>query len=121
MVWCEEVLSEKISVKTSALREEMRLVSAITALNLIQEKRYTEAEPFRASFIAIKNSSVETLAKNLGSPFLPDGNDSEHVATKILEVADVLSKDPESIDRNEAEACTSVLMELLDAVTTKSG
>lgn len=114
-------MSEKLSVKTSALREEMRLVSAITALNLIQEKRYVEAEPFRASFIAIKDSSVQTLAKDLGSPFLPNGNESEQVATKILEVANVLSKDPESIDRNEAEACTSVLMELLDAVTIKSG
>jgi hypothetical protein len=118
---CEAVLSEKLSVKTSALREEMRLVSAITALNLIQEKRYSEAEPFRASFVEIKDSSVQTLAQDLGSPFLPNGNETEKVATRIIEVANVLSKDPRSIEPSEAETCTTVLMELLDAVTAKSG
>jgi hypothetical protein len=113
-------MSEKLSVKTSALREEMRLVSAITAFNLIQEKRFDEAEPYRASFIEIKDSSIQTLAKDLGSPFLPNGNESEQVATKIIEVANVLSRDPASINQDEAESCTSVLMELLDAVTVKS-
>jgi hypothetical protein len=121
MCWSEDGLSERLSAKFSALREEMRLVSAITALNLIQEKRYTEAEPYRASFLEIKDCPVKILAKELGSPFLPNGNEPEQLATKMLEVASVLSKQPELIDNNEAEACSSVLMELLDAVTSGSG
>ncbi|MDR0373407.1 MAG: hypothetical protein LBI79_07630 [Nitrososphaerota archaeon] len=113
-------MSEKFSAETSVLREEMRLVSAITALNLIQEKRYEEAEPFRSSFIEIKDSSVETLAKDLGSHFLPNGNATERIAAKMLEVAATLSKTPETIEENEAKVCASILMELLDAVTVSS-
>lgn len=115
------LLSEKFSAETSTIREEMRLVSAITAFNLIQEKRYTEAEPFRNSFIEIKSSSVDEIAKDLSSHFLPNSAEKEKVAQKMLDVADVLSKNPEAISDDEAKTCTSVLVELLDAVAVKSG
>ena len=122
MIHEESLLSEEFSQESAIMREENRIVSAITAFHLIQEGRYSDAEIFRQSFLEIKDLSAKDLAKGLGCYFLEDQRNCEEkgdVAQRMLNVAKVLAGDPASIDKSKAQECTTVLTELLYAITTK--
>lgn len=113
-------MAEKFSAEFTLMREEMRIISGITALNLIREKRYSEAEVYRRSFVEIKDCSADDLAVGLGSFFVPNSAETVRIAKDLLAIANILSGDLQSIDEEQAKGSTQKLTELLDAVTSKS-
>ena len=116
-------LSERFSMETKKAREENRIVSALTAVTLIKEHRYPDAKIFAESFAQIKDVPADDLNKEVGWYFVGGGdkcaNDQE-ITKKMLTVANILANDPESINDTQADECTRILTELLNAISTKT-
>jgi len=114
------VLAEKYSVASNLRREKMRIISGITALNLIREKRFEEADVYKKPFVEIKDSPIEEVAQCLGSGFVPNNNETKRVATEMVSLAKLLSGDPNTLQTDDIEKSTKKLVELLNVLSNIS-
>lgn len=114
-----ETLAEKFSTASNMRREKRRVISGITALNLIQEKKFDEAQVYARSFLELRNFSVEDLAQNLSCGFLPNRLESKQIAEKLIDVSVLLSHDPASIEKSELEEHRKKLVGLLNVLSDK--
>jgi hypothetical protein len=111
------VLTEKFSAASTLRREKMRIISGITALNLIKEKRFAEASVYARSLIEIKDCSIEEVIRFLPTGFVPP--QTQQMAEIVVKVAQLLSKDPDSIEESEIDESKNRLVELLDVLGSK--
>ena len=114
-----ETLAEKFSVASNLRGEKLRVISGITALNLIQEEKYDEAEIYARPFVELKKFSVDDLAQHLSYGFVPNRADSREVAEQLMEVSELLSQDPASIEKSKITNSTKKLLGLLNALSNK--
>jgi len=114
-----ETLAEKFSVASNLRGEKLRVISGITALNLIQEEKYDEAEIYARPFVELKKFSVDDLAQHLSYGFVPNRADSREVAEQLMEVSELLSQDPASIEKSKITKSTKKLLGLLNALSNK--
>lgn len=114
------ILVEKYSAASNLRKGKMRIISGITAFNLIQEKRFAEAEVYRKPFIEIKDFSVEDLAEGLGFGFVPNNTDTKKIASEMVSIARMLSADPASLKIDEIKKSTQELVELLNVISSIS-
>ena len=114
------VLAEKYSMEANLRKMKMRIISGITALNLIKEERFAEAEVYLKPFIEIKDSSVEDVAYGLGFGFVPNRNETNNITTEIISIAKSLSPDPRTLETNEIERKKQRLVKLLNDISSIS-
>jgi len=118
------MLLEKYTLASNIRRERYRLISGITALNLIQEGKFEDAEGYRQVFIEYKNIPIEELVQNLSFGFLPNSvnfRQLTEVASKLHEIADFLSEDLILIKSSDnIEKYPKVLVGLLNDLSPAS-
>lgn len=97
------MLVEKYALASNIRKERLRLISGITALNLIQDGNLREAEDYRRPFIEYTDITIDELIQNLSFGFIP-GSVSPHqiqeVASSLHEIANFLSEDFDSIKKS---------------------
>jgi hypothetical protein len=113
-------LAEKYSIESNLRRTKLRIISGITALNLIKEKRFAEAEVYIKPFIEIKDSSVEEVALDLGFGFVPNPNETNNIAAEMISIAKSISQHVRTLETNEIERITRRLVELLNDISNTS-
>ena len=111
------VVTEKFSAASGLRREKMRIISGITALNLIKEKRFADADTYKRSLIEIKDCSIEEVIRFLPPGFVPP--QTQQMAEDVVRVAQLLSKDPQSIEESEIDDSKERLVKLLDVLGSK--
>jgi len=97
------MLVEKYALASNIRKERFRLISGITALNLIQEGNFEEAEGYRRPFIEYIDVSIDELVQNLSFGFIPGSvspNQIKEVASTLHEIANFLSENLDSIKKS---------------------
>jgi hypothetical protein len=113
-------LTEKFSTASTLRREKMRIISGITAFNLIHEGKFEQAEVYRRSLVEIKDYPIDDVAHNFAPGFLPNEEDRRRIAEQLLEIAALISQDPHRINKSDINKSNRKLVELLNVISRES-
>jgi hypothetical protein len=118
------MLVEKYTLASNIRKEKLRLISGITALNLVQEGKFEEALGYRKPFVEYRNYSIDELIQNLSFGFLPGSispNKLMDVASKLQDIANFLAGDFEHMQKsNNLGLYATELVGILNDLTPSS-
>lgn len=112
-------MGEEYSQGTTYRREQMRVISGMTGVNLAKEKRFDKSEEYIKPFAELKDITPEELAQRIRPKTYSYNSETgkaaaEKIAKDMISIAKVLSKGPTLLRTEELEESGKKLQEILD-------